>query len=456
MKSEELLESPYGLKLINRDIARLSELCVEKDGIQTGPFGSQLHNSDYVEIGTPIITVEHLGENVIDANNPPRVHADDVARLAKYKLQKGDIVFSRVGSVDRRALVSPKQDGWMFSGRLLRIRTDVKKVDAAYLSYFFGLPSFKSYIRAIAVGATMPSLNTELLKNIPVLLPPIGEQRVIGETLSYIDRLIESNRRISKSLEEIAQTIFKSWFVDFDPVKAKMVGEKPVGMDDVTAALFPDAMEDSELGPIPKGWVWGSVGDIAQVIDCLHSKKPELLLEGRPYLQLDTIHDDGVLRFENAVQISDADYEKWTSRIEVGDGDCVITNVGRVGAVSQVPSHFTGAIGRNITAIRPADKALYKTFLAVSLTSSYMKKEIRSNTDSGTILEALNVRSIPKLRLPIVNTPLFEAFEKLCGPIQNQRQNLHRENVKLAEIRDSLLPRLISGQLQISEELLAS
>ena len=198
------------------------------------------------------------------------------------------------------------------------------------------------------------------------------------------------------------------------------------------------------------------MGDIALVIDCLHSRKPKLLPEGRPYLQLDTIHDDGVLRFEKAVQISDADYQKWTSRIEIRGGDCVITNVGRVGAVSQVPSHFKGAIGRNITALRPTDETLYKTFLAIVLTSSFMKKEIRTNTDSGTILEALNVRSIPKLRLPIIGAPLFDAFERLCGPMQAQRQNLHRENVKLAETRDSLLPRLISGELQIPEEMLVS
>jgi len=233
-----------------------------------------------------------------------------------------------------------------------------------------------------------------------------------------------------------------------------MAGEKPSGMDAATAALFPDAMEDSELGLIPKGWSWITVGDIAAVIDCLHAKKPELLNEGYPYLQLDTISDSGVLRFENAGLIAKEDYDKWTSRIEVQGGDCLITNVGRVGAVSQVPEHFKAAIGRNITAMRPKDSLLHGSFLIVSLLSDFMKKEIKRNTDSGTILEALNVKNIPKLIIPGPSDAVLLEFARLCDPLQLQIQELHAMNVNLKKIRDSLLPRLISGELQIPEKML--
>jgi type I restriction enzyme S subunit len=171
----------------NRKIRRLVEVCVPNEGIQTGPFGSQLHSADYVEVGTPIITVEHLGENSIEGKNPPLVSADDVKRLSKYTLKEGDIVFSRVGSVDRRALVSADQDGWMFSGRLLRVRPEPELADPTYLSYFFGLPIFKTYSRSIAVGATMPSLNTGLLSDIPVILPDMAEQVAIGKLFRALD-----------------------------------------------------------------------------------------------------------------------------------------------------------------------------------------------------------------------------------------------------------------------------
>jgi type I restriction enzyme S subunit len=362
-------------------------------------------------------------------------------------LNKPVVVIGRKGSVGEVHLTSGPS--WPIDTAFYAESSD--KVDLDFLFYLLQTVPLKTNS-----DSAVPGLSREYAHSLKISVPDKSMQSSIASVLKAIDLKISANNTTSKILEEIAQTIFMSWFIDCDPVKAKMAGKRPVGMDDATAALFPNVMEKSEFGLIPKGWRWGSVGDIASVIDCLHSKKPELLSDGRPYLQLDTIHDDGILRFEKAAQISDVDYEMWTARIEVNDGDCLITNVGRVGAVSQVPSHFKGAIGRNITAIRPIDSERYKTFLAVALTSTFIKKEIRFNTDSGTILEALNVRSIPNLRIPIVDIRLFEAFERLCGPMQAQRQNLHGENVKLMETRDALLPRLISGELQIPEEMLVS
>lgn len=139
--------------------------------VQTGPFGTQLHMEDYVDSGVPIITVEHLGDNRIVDENTPLVDEESYLRLQKYTLKSGDIVFSRVGSVDRRSLVRDKEEGWLFSGRLLRVRPDAELLSGEFLSYFFGLESFKSHIRAIAVGATMPSLNTEILSSITIPLP---------------------------------------------------------------------------------------------------------------------------------------------------------------------------------------------------------------------------------------------------------------------------------------------
>lgn len=308
----------------------------------------------------------------------------------------------------------------------------------------------------VTTGSAQPQITVTNLSLKQILLPDLQTQKTISSIMRNIEGRISINNARSKTLEGIAQTIFKSWFIDFDPVKAKMAGEKPVGMDAATAALFPDSMDESELGLIPRGWSWITVGDIATVIDCLHAKKPELLEEGYPYLQLDTISDSGVLRFEKAGLISKEDYVKWTSRIEVQGGDCLITNVGRVGAVSQVPEHFKAAIGRNITAMRPKDSLLQRSFLIVALLSDFMKKEIKRNTDSGTILEALNVKNIPKLIIPGPSDAVLLEFARLCDPLQAQLQELHAMNVNLKKIRDSLLPRLISGELKIPEEMLAS
>ena len=118
----DAIETIYGAFRHDFQIDLLSDLCISRNGIQTGPFGSQLHKRDYVQVGTPIITVEHLGENRILHTDLPRVSDDDRDRLSRYTLRQGDIVFSRVGSVDRRSLVREEEEGWLFSGRCLRVR----------------------------------------------------------------------------------------------------------------------------------------------------------------------------------------------------------------------------------------------------------------------------------------------------------------------------------------------
>ena len=189
--------------------------------IQTGPFGIQLHKEDYVNDGTPIVTVEHLGNRVFTKQNLPKVSDEDKVRLAKYVLSKGDIVFSRVGSVDRCSYVDEVHDGWMFSGRCLRVRpTGV--IDPLFLYYFFCLEKTKQFVRNIAVGATMPSINTKLLGEVEIVYPVLDVQRKIVKTLSAIDDKIENNQKINDNLEQQAQAIFKSWFIDYEPFNGKI------------------------------------------------------------------------------------------------------------------------------------------------------------------------------------------------------------------------------------------
>lgn len=160
--------------------------------VKTGPFGSILHERDYVESGTPIVTVEHLIEPGILHRNLPLVSDSDYLRLKRYSLRAGDIVFSRVGSVDRNALVRKAEEGWLFSGRLLRIRVSNESVLPAYLSYYFHSEHFKRRIREVAVGQTMASLNTRILEGLRVAFPPLPEQRAVVDVLSDVDGLLQA------------------------------------------------------------------------------------------------------------------------------------------------------------------------------------------------------------------------------------------------------------------------
>lgn len=189
---------------------RMTQLKTIAD-IQTGPFGSQLHKEDYVETGTPIVTVEHLGNRVFTEQNLPRVSDSDKARLIKYTLSTGDIVFSRVGSVDRCSYVDKSHDGWMFSGRCLRVRP-TELVDSLYLYYYFCLEETKQFVRNIAVGATMPSINTKLLGEVEIALPDLNNQKRIAAVLSSLDDKIENNQKLNDNLADLLQTIYQERF----------------------------------------------------------------------------------------------------------------------------------------------------------------------------------------------------------------------------------------------------
>ena len=213
-------------------------------------------------VGTPIITVWEASRRKLRIihEDLPQVSDEDKDRLSKYVLRQGDIVFSRVGSVDRRSLVRKSEDGWLFSGRCLRVRPNPNWIDAVYLSYFLGFPTFKEHIRSIAVGATMPSINTKILKDVAVYFPPLPEQRRIAHILGTLDDKIELNRRMNETLEEMARAIFKDWFVDFGPVRAKMEGRGAYLPEEIWR-LFPDRLVESELGEVPEGWGVRALGE---------------------------------------------------------------------------------------------------------------------------------------------------------------------------------------------------
>ncbi len=176
--------------------------------IQTGPFGSQLHSSDYKDEGIPIITVEHIGDNEIIHKNLPLVGKEDYLRLSKYKIITGDLVFSRVGAIDRCAYVSENENEWLFSGRLLRVRPG-SLFDSRFLSYVLNHYPSRLWILNNSVGSTMKCLNTTILSGLPIPIPSIREQKEIGEKISSIDSLIQDTVQEMKKLSRIKQGLMQ-------------------------------------------------------------------------------------------------------------------------------------------------------------------------------------------------------------------------------------------------------
>ena len=363
----------------------------------------------------------------------------------------GDIILVTKGSPGRVCL-APDPVDFCIAQDMVAIRADESKVYPRYLFAALRSHEVQNRIKNMHVGTLIPHFKKGDFDKLLLPIPDVGNQRKIGDFYFDLSSRIDLLQRTNTTLEAVAQAIFKSWFVDFDPVRAKAEGREPEGMPPEIAELFPSEFEKSELGLVPIGWEAGNIGNIANVVDCLHSKKPELLVVGHPFLQLNNIRNDGLLDTGELACISEADYQKWISRIEVSGGDCVITNVGRVGAVAQIPEGFKAAMGRNMTAIRLLPEYHYPTYLIELLQSSCMRVEIENKTDSGTILNALNVKSIPLLRCVVAPYAVMEVFESITRPLRASME----ENVKriqtIASLRDTLLPRLMSGKLRIPDD----
>ena len=194
------------------------------------------------------------------------------------------------------------------------------------------------------------------------------------------------------------------------------------------------------------------LGDMAEIIDCLHSKKPEAVSDTTlQLLQLNNITDSGFLDLSLKYYISKSDYDNWTRKCEIVEGDCVITNVGRIGAVSQAPVGTHAAMGRNMTCIRLKKDKPFHSYLITALLSNHIRKEIMKNTDEGTIMGALNVKNIPLLLFPVFETSVMVQLENILSPIRKTIEQNYLSNQTLTQTRDTLLPKLMSGELDVSD-----
>ncbi len=450
--ASEWQNTDYGAFRHDFQIDSLSNLCDQDGGIQTGPFGSQLHQKDYVSVGTPIITVEHLDENRIINSNIPYVSDSDRDRLSKYSLRRGDIVFSRVGSVDRRALVREAEEGWLFSGRCLRVRPDPEKIDPAYLSYFFGLPAFQEHIRSIAVGATMPSLNTQILGSVAIAYPPLREQRAIAHVLGTLDDKIEMNRRMNQTLEQMARALFKSWFVDFDPVRAKMEGRN-TGLPPDIAALFPDRLVPSELGEIPEGWEVKSLGEVVKVVGgTTPSTKVKDYWEGGTHCWATPKDLSGLsspVLLDTERKITDAGLEQIGSGL-LPIGTVLMSSRAPIGylALSEIPV----AVNQGFIAMPPR-KGISNHFLLQWCKASL--EEIVNFANGSTFLEISkgNFRQIP---LTMPDALIMKAFHGLATKLHDKLVSNERGKRLLHWKRESLLSKLVSGELRVGDVLQGS
>jgi len=236
--------------------------------IVSGPFGSNIGSRFFVERGVPVIRGNNLTTDMTRFVDDGFVFVTEAKadELGNCGAVMDDLIFTAAGSLGQVGIIprAAKYPRYIISNKQLRARVDRRKVDPLFAFYWFSSREMVEYIKQRNTGSSVPLINLSVLRSLPLPLPPLLEQRAISHILGTLDDKIELNRRMSETLEAMARALFKSWFVDFDPVRAKAEGRDP-GLPKPLADLFPDRFEDSELGEIPKGWAIKSIGDLADV-----------------------------------------------------------------------------------------------------------------------------------------------------------------------------------------------
>lgn len=244
-----------------------------KNALVGGPFGSNLVSRDYADFGVPVIRGQNMNHGRWVGGEFVFVSLEKANALSANIARPRDLIFTQRGKIGQVAIVPDAPFAqYIVSQSQMKLTADSTKVDAHFLYYYFSTAEQKDYILRNAIQTGVPHTNLEHLRMTPLRLPTLDEQRAIASVLGSLDDKVELNRKMNETLEAIARALFKSWFVDFDPVRAKVEGQQPPGMDAEIAALFPDAFEDSKLGKIPKGWMVDSLNSIATVIMGLSPK----------------------------------------------------------------------------------------------------------------------------------------------------------------------------------------
>lgn len=450
MVSEKL----FGAIPLGWEYKTLGAACAEGGGdIQTGPFGSQLHAADYVPVGIPSIMPLNIGDNRLHEEGIARITAEDAQRLSRYLVRTGDIVYSRRGDVERRALVRTHEDGWLCGTGCLRVRLGEKGSDSQFVSHYLGHPSVREWIVRHAHGATMPNLNTSILGACPFLEPPIEEQRAIAHILGTLDDKIELNRQQNETLEAMARALFKAWFVDFEPVRAKMEGrwqrgQSRPGLPAHLYDIFPDRLVELELGEIPEGWRHSTIGEEVTVCggSTPSTKEPEFW-EGGHHCWA-TPKDLSDLKFpvllDTDRKITDAGLAKISSGL-LPVGTVLLSSRAPIGylAIAEVPT----AINQGFIAMK-CDGALPNVFVLPWCRESM--DAIVGNANGSTFQE-ISKSNFRPLRVVVPSEPVLTSFTRSAVSLYRQLAENERESRSLAQLRDTLLPKLISGELRVPD-----
>ena len=413
--------------------------------VAMGPFGSSIKVETFTPSGVPIISGQHLhGSRVDDKPGFNFISEAHAERLRGANVRKGDIIFTHAGNIGQVACIpeNSKYDRYVVSQRQFYMRPKPSEVIPEFIVAYFKTPEGQHELLANASQVGVPSIARPVtyLRSIEIPTPPIQEQRDIAHILGTLDDKIELNRRMNETLEAIAQSLFKSWFVDFDPVSARME-VRGTGLPKSLADLFPDRLVDSECGEIPEGWKAGRLADIA--IAPGRNVDPANLDDETPYIGLEHMPRRSIA------------LAAWGSVGKVTSNKSAF-NTGEV-LFGKLRPYFhkvgvapiNGVCSTDIVVI--ASKAVEWSAFVLACVSSVEFVSYTNQSSTGTKMPRTNWTTMGDYRICLPATPVAKVFQNVVQPMLGRiAANVH-ESRTLTALRDTLLPKLISGEIRFHD-----
>ena len=390
--------------------------------IQPGPFGSQLHNSDYSKEGTPIIMPKDIVGGAIVHSGLLKVSEEHVKRLSRHQVYEGNLMVARKGDVRKCAYITANENGWMTGSDCLKVVLDESKCYPKFIYYQLRSEHIGRWLEKVSIGATMPSLNTGLLSGIEMVLPPIEIQKQIAGILSVYDDLIENNQKQIKLLEEAAQRLYKEWFVDL---------------------CFPGHENTKIVDGVPEGWSKSTVFEVSAILR--RGISPKYNENARGIVINQKCIRQTIVSYDEAR----TQEKKYPAELELKEADIAICStgagtLGRVGQIYEVRENTT--LDSHVTLIRANEKIGQQyLFWSLKMQQDYLMSAGKGSTNQ---LE-LSRETIGNCKILIPEQKIAEQAEKNFVAIHNKMKECSMQIARLREARDLLLPKLMSGEVEV-------
>ncbi|MGR5351895.1 restriction endonuclease subunit S [Vibrio sp. DNB22_19_2] len=401
--------------------------------------------SDWVESGIPTISAKNVNSGRLVAKDAIRYVTHDVyKKWMSVDVTRGDCFLVSEGATLGHCMYWDEDYPIVLGQRIFCLRVNPEILYNRYLYAYMNTLAFQSEIVGRATGSSVSGLRqTEVLK-LNIKVPPMAAQKFIGDTLYNLNKKAEVNNHTNQTLEEMAQTIFKSWFVDFDPVKAKMNGEQPEGMDAATASLFPEKLVESELGLIPEGWEVSTLSSLIKLTGGGTPKRSEETYWNGdiPWFSVrDVPSGSNVFVVDTDEKITELGLNKSSTKL-LPKGTTIITARGTVGKLALVGTDM--CMNQSCYGIRGKEVGDFYNYFNLNEAVSTLQR----NTH-GAVFDTITTKTFDTYSMAFSGAELANKFDSLVAPLLQKIEANVRQNIELAMLRDTLLPKLLSGEIEL-------